>query len=99
MSITGVGSSTAAAIQALVNMRNQLDDLNRQIGTGQKSATYSGLQAQSGVTVGLDAQLSAINGYTSTINTAGTTLTLAQTTLTQIANVGNTVEQTAVQSG
>jgi flagellin-like hook-associated protein FlgL len=91
--------STAAAIQALVNMHAQLDDLSRQLGTGQKSATYSGLQAQAGVTVGLDAQLSAIDGYSNTINTVGTTLTVAQTALTQIASVGSTVKQAAMLTG
>src|SRR4029077_4698830 len=94
-----VGSTTAAAIQALVNMHAQLDDLSRQLGTGQKSATYSGLQAQAGVTVGLDAQLSAIDGFSNTINTVGTTLTVAQTALTQIASVGSTVKQAAMLTG
>jgi flagellar hook-associated protein 3 FlgL len=99
MSITGVGSNAAATIAALVKMHNQLDDLSRQLGTGQKAATYSGLQAQAGLTVGLDAQLSAIDGYNNTIATVGTTLTVAQSALTQIASVGALVKQAAGPSG
>lgn len=99
MSITGAGSNAAAMIQAVTNMNNQLDTLSQQLSTGQKAATYSGLQAQSGLTVGLNAQLSAINGYSSTIQTVGTTLTIAQSALTEISNLGNTVQQSVAQAG
>jgi flagellar hook-associated protein 3 FlgL len=93
MSITGVGSSIAASVQALASMEKQLDDLSRQLGTGQKAAVYSDLGLQAGVTVGLDAQLAAIDGYGNTITTVGTTLSIAQTALSQIASVGSSVQQ------
>ena len=42
-------------------MRSQLDDLQRQLGTGKKSDTYAGLGLDRGLTVGLRSQLSAIS--------------------------------------
>ena len=97
MAITGIGSSIATSLQAQLNMQDQLDVLSRQLGTGQKAAVYSDLGTQAGITVGLDAQLSALSGFDDTIATVGTTLGIAQNTLTQIANVGNAVQQAANQ--
>ncbi len=97
MAIIGIGSGVAAAVQAQTNMQNQLDTLSRQLGTGQKAAVYSDLGAQAGVTVGLDAQLSAINGYSQTNTSVSTTLSIEQAALTQIAGVGNTVQLAAEQ--
>ena len=97
MAITGIGSSIATSLQAQLNMQDQLDVLSRQLGTGQKAAVYSDLGSQAGITVGLDAQLSALNGFDDTITTVGTTLGIAQDALTQIANVGNAVQQAANQ--
>ena len=42
MSISGISSQTSMMVQSLVDMRRQLDDLQRQLGTGQKSNTYAG---------------------------------------------------------
>jgi len=93
MSITGVGSSVAATVQAQNNLQNQLTTLSEQLSTGQKANVYSDLGSQAGVTVGLDSQLAALTGYGNTITTVGTTLSVAQTALTQIASVGTSVQQ------
>jgi flagellar hook-associated protein 3 FlgL len=95
MAITGIGSSIAASILAQRNMQNQLDVLSRQLGSGQKAAVYSDLGAQAGLTVGLDAQLSAINAYSDTNTTVTTTLSIEQEALSQIAKVGSAVQQAA----
>ena len=97
MAITGIGSSIAASALAQQNMQNQLDVLSRQLGTGQKAAVYSDLGSQAGITVGLDAQLSAINGYANTNTTVTTTLGIAEGALSQIGDVANTVQQAAAQ--
>jgi flagellin-like hook-associated protein FlgL len=97
MAITGVGSAIAASVLAQTNMQNQLDTLSRQLGTGQKAAVYSDLGAQAGITVGLDAQLSALNVYNDTSTTVDTTMQIEQQALTQIASVGSTVQQAANQ--
>jgi flagellar hook-associated protein 3 FlgL len=97
MAITGVGSSVSASQLALQNMQNQLDVLSRQLGTGQKAAVYSDLGSQAGLTVGLDSQLAAINGYSNTNTTITTTLGIAEGTLSQIGDIENTVQTVATQ--
>ena len=96
MAISGIGSGSALAAQnaqALVNLQNQLDQLTQQLSTGQKSQDYAGLGVQAGLTVGLDAQLSALTGYGNTISLAGTNISLAQNALSQIGTISNDVVQ------
>ena len=57
MALTGIGGSSALSLQAIADMRNQLDDLQRQLGTGKKSDSYAGLGLDRGLTVGLRSQL------------------------------------------
>jgi len=87
MSVISVGARSALMVQSLVQMRAQLDDLNRQLGTGQKSTTYAGLGLDRGMSVTLNARLSAISGYSDTITMVGTRLDLAQTTLSRMATI------------
>ena len=53
MTVSSINGTSAAMIQSLVSLRSQLDDLTRQISTGQKSTTYAGLGSQRGVAVSL----------------------------------------------
>jgi flagellin-like hook-associated protein FlgL len=95
MSVTGIGSRSASAVQSLVDMRNQLDDLQRQLGTGKKSDTYAGLGLDRGFTVGLRAQVAAIGSYDDTITNVGVRLNLAQTALGRIDDVSHTIKSDA----
>src|SRR5581483_6053607 len=88
MSISGVGLRSSAMVQSLVDMRAQLADLQRQLGTGKKSDTYAGLGLDRGLSVGLRARLSALQGYDSTINNANVRINLATSALTRIADIG-----------
>ena len=99
MSITGPGSITAATVTALTNMMNQLNTLGQELGSGQAAQTYSGLGSQAGVALALNAQLAAINGYSSTASIVGTTLTVAQSVLTQLGSTGSAVQQSVSQQG
>ncbi len=99
MSITGPGSITAANIQAVTNMNNQLDQLSEELGTGQAAQTYSGLGSQAGLALSLSAQLAAINGYSSTATAVGTTLSIAQSALTGISSSAAAVQQALEQPG
>lgn len=92
-----VGSISSTLIQSLTNISNQLDTLQAELGTGQAATTYSGLGAQSGLTVQLEAQLSALSGYNNTITNVGNNISIAQTVLTQIGTVASSVQQAAVQ--
>jgi flagellar hook-associated protein 3 FlgL len=59
---TSLGINSALSVQTLIDMRNQLTDLQRQLGTGKKADTYAGLGLDRGLTVGLRSQLSAMTG-------------------------------------
>jgi flagellar hook-associated protein 3 FlgL len=101
MTISGIGIGSALAAQnaqALVTLQNRLDDLTRQLGTGQKSQDYAGLGLQAGLTVGLDAQLWALKGYGNAISFAGTNISLAQNALSEIGSVNDAVAQAVTGS-
>src|SRR3954463_13359517 len=90
--ITGVGPQSSLMVTALGDMRAQLDDLQRQLGTGKKSTTYAGLGIDRGLAVGLRAKLAAITGYADSITQVGVRFSLQQTALSQIASLGNTAK-------
>jgi hypothetical protein len=90
MNITGVGASSSLLVQSLTDMRNQLDELQRQLGTGAKSINYAGLGINRGLVVGLRSQLSALSGYADATKNITLRVNLQQTTLARIAaiNIG-----------
>lgn len=90
--ITGVGPQSSLLVQALGDMRSQLGDLQRQLGTGLKSTTYAGLGIDRGLTVGLRAKLSAMSGYADTSTQVGVRISVQQATLGRIADLGSTVK-------
>ncbi len=98
MSIQGVSGISSQMIGNLVDLNNQLDDLQQELGTGQKSQTYAGLGVQRGLTVGLQQQLSSMSGFDDTITAVNTQLSVAQTALQGIATAASTVKQTALNS-
>ena len=63
MAVSGVTSNIAPLLQAALDINKQLDDLQRQLGSGEKSDTYAGLGPQSGIAVALNAQLAAISSH------------------------------------
>lgn len=87
MAINGIGGASASALQTIVDMRTQLDDLQRQLGSGKKSTSYAGLGLDRGLTIGLRSQLSAISGYQQSITQVGVRLDLMQTQLSQFDKV------------
>jgi flagellin-like hook-associated protein FlgL len=98
MAITGIGSNALLTMGPIMDMRNQLDDLQRQLGTGHKSDTYAGQGLDRGLTVGLRSQLSSISGYQSTVTQVGVRLDLMQTALSQFSSVSQTSKGTILQS-
>ncbi len=97
MTISGISSNMAPLIQSAVDINKQLDDLQLQLASGEKSQTFAGLGPQSGVTVALNAQLSALSGFDDTISNVGTTVSLQQLVLQQIATLGNTAKTATLQ--
>jgi flagellin-like hook-associated protein FlgL len=96
--ISGVSLGSSLSIQTLVEMRNQLQDLQRQLGTGQRSQTYAGVGLDRGLTVGLRSHRSAIEGYKSTINQVNVRLDVAQTSLSQLSSLTQTSKTTVLTS-
>jgi flagellar hook-associated protein 3 FlgL len=95
MNVTGVGVTSSLVVQSLGDMRSQLADLQRQLGTGQKSTSYAGLGIDRGLAVGLRAKLAALNGYSDSITQIGVRVGVQQTALSQIAELGSTVKSAA----
>lgn len=98
MAITGIGGPAALSMQTILDLRNQLDDLQRQLGTGKKSTTYSGLGLDRGLTIGLRSQLSAIDSYQQTITLVGVRLDLMQTALSQFGDITQQTKSSILQS-
>src|SRR5664280_2164994 len=97
MTVSGVSSNVAPLIQSALDINKQLEDLQRQLGSGQKATTYAGLGSQSGIAVALSAQLSALSGFNDTITNVGTSISLQQLVLQQIASIGSNVQSGAGQ--
>jgi flagellar hook-associated protein 3 FlgL len=96
MSIASIGSSTSLVVQSLVDMRAQLDDLQRQLATGKKADTYAGLGVDRGFTVGLRAQASALEAFGDTITHLDFRLEVAQSALGRIADISDQVRSATV---
>ena len=97
MTISGVSSNVLPLIQSALDINKQLDDLNRQLGTGLKADSYAGLGNQGGVAIALNGQLAAIDSYDNAITIAGSTLGVQQQVLQQIGSVSNAVQTSAAQ--
>jgi flagellar hook-associated protein 3 FlgL len=98
MAINSIGSNTSVLGQSVLNIKNQLNSLQVQLATGEKSTTYSGMGTGEGFAIAARAQLSNITGYQTTITNAGTTITAANTALQALASTSSNVE-TAANSG
>jgi len=98
MGVTGIGGAASLSLQAVIDVRNRLDDLQRQLGTGKKTTTYAGLGLDRGLTVGLRSQLSAIAGYQQAITLVGVRLDLMQTALSQFGSITQDNKMVILQS-
>jgi hypothetical protein len=92
MNVTGVGARSSLAVHTLGEMRTQLGDLQRQLGTGKRSETYAGLGIDRGLAIGLRARLSALKSYAETTTQVGVRINLQQASLTRIADLGRSVK-------
>src|SRR5215468_11964461 len=96
MSISGVGSRSALTVQSLVDMRAQLDELQRQLASGKKSTTYAGLGVDRGFTVGLRSQASSLQAFGDTITQVDFRLKVAQSALQRIGDISDQVRSSTV---
>lgn len=86
-SITGVGLTTMLASRTISSMRDQLAELQRQLGTGKKSETYGGLGLGSGLVLNMRAQLSRIDTFETTISNIDLRVKLMNTSLQRLSDL------------
>ena len=98
MSVIGIGARSQKTVQSLVDMRRQLDELQRQLGSGKKSTTYAGLGIDRGLTVGLRSQLAGLKSYDQTMTMLGVRLTVADNVLTRMTEIRADAKSTLQQS-
>ena len=90
MSVGGIGARSQKTVQSLVDMRRQLDELQRQLGSGKKSTTYAGLGIDRGLTINLRSQLAGLKSYDQTMTMLGVRLTVADNVLTRMTEIAPT---------
>jgi flagellar hook-associated protein 3 FlgL len=98
MSISGIGSSSSLSVQSLVDMRRQLDDLQRQLGSGKKSDNYAGFGLERNLAVGLRAHLSSLDAFGDAITQVGVRISVADNALGRISDIGHNVKEAATRS-
>ncbi len=98
MNIGGIGTRSALGVQSLVEMRRQLDDLQRQLSTGKKSVTYAGLGLDRGLLVGLKNRFTTLEAFENSIDNVNVRLNVAQTSLGRLTELRGTVKSAAFQS-
>jgi flagellar hook-associated protein 3 FlgL len=86
-SISGTSLSTATSARTISQMRDQLYELQRQLGTGKKSDTYGGLGLGSGLVLNLRAQLSGTSVFSANSLNVETRVKLMNISLERIRNI------------
>jgi flagellar hook-associated protein 3 FlgL len=95
MAIDGLGLKSSFIGTSLLNVRAQLEDMQRQLGTGKKSETYAGLGTERSFAIGLRAQLSNLVSYKDTITNVNTRLNVGNSVLQRLIDIGATIKTSA----
>ncbi|MDQ8732593.1 flagellar biosynthesis protein FlgL [Bradyrhizobium sp. LHD-71] len=95
MAINGIGLRSTLSGNALLNVRAQLEDLSRQLGTGKKSETYAGLGVDRSFAIGLRAQLGNLASYKDTIANVNTRLEIGNSVLQRMIDIGSNIKTSA----
>lgn len=96
MSVSAIANSSSLAVQQLVSMRKQFDELQRQLASGLKSGSYAGLGLEAGMAVSLNSQLSAIRGYESAIEHVTMRITMMTNALNGMIDLTSMVKKAMV---
>ena len=91
-------SSARAASALMQDLRATLTDLQRQLSTGEKSATYGGLGKERFSALNLQSKLSQMDGYSAIIQSSSLRLTLMDKSIGGVSDIINKA-QTAVRAG
>lgn len=85
----GTGAYRAARPNEFVSTRSQLDDLQRQLSTKQKSETYGGLGVDRRTSLDLNAKISSLDSYLAGIDLANVNLSLSSQAVESFATLTN----------
>ncbi|MEX2127766.1 MAG: flagellar biosynthesis protein FlgL [Xanthobacteraceae bacterium] len=86
--IYGYATRATLTARTLTQMRSQLDDLARQLATGKRSETFSGLGLDRGLDLEVRMRLSRIASYENSIGTVDLRVTLMNTSLERLRGIG-----------
>ena len=86
--IYGYATRSALTARSLADMRLQLDDLSRQLATGKKTDTFSGLGLDRGLSIEVRTRLSRMAAYENSIQTVDVRVNLMNTAIERIRVVG-----------
>jgi flagellar hook-associated protein 3 FlgL len=95
MAIDGIGMKSSFIGNSLLNVRAQLEDMQRQLGTGKKSETYAGLGTGRSFAIGLRSQLSNLASYKDTIANVNTRLNVGNSVLQRLIDIGSNMKTSA----
>ncbi len=76
-----------AAAQSLVQLRTQMEDLQRQLGTGKKADTYGTLGPDRSLSISFRSRVSDIDSYTDTTNLLQLRFKLLDSSMTRLSQV------------
>ena len=82
---SGIISGLSAA--DFLRMKDQLSDLQRQLGTGKRAETYGGLGAERGFSLAFRASMSQIDAWQQSISLVSTRISIIDTSLTGISKM------------
>ncbi len=93
MSIASAGSADYGQMASLIGdsatIKQNLDQLTTQIGTGLVSDTYAGLGSGAAVSLNLEPQIAALQTWQNNINQAASGMQVTQTAMTQIQQIAS----------
>ncbi len=98
MALGYIGSIPSPMLQSIVDMRRRLDDLQRQLGSGDKSTNYAGLGLDRGISVSLRRQLETTASFDTTMASVGVRMSVAQTALSGVDSLMRTVRSGTQES-
>jgi flagellar hook-associated protein 3 FlgL len=79
--------SSGGVLRQLSDMRQQLDLLQQQLGTGKKATSYAGLGSQRSISLNAHARLQAITSFQQNISTVDVRFNLIQNTLSRFTKL------------
>lgn len=99
MTISGVSGRTSYIGSGILDLRNQLDTLTKQLSSGKIADTYAGLGSGRSMSIALRNQLSTVAAYADTATNLNTRIGVANLSLQRLVKIGSEVKGAAVSAG